>query len=119
MRVYKPHRKKWTPRQMLAIFDSSNGCCHWCGVRIRGGEAWTPDHVVRLADGGADSIENVRPIHRRCHEEKTGGEARRGAKADRQAARHLGVTAQPKRPFPGSKASGWRKRINGTVERRK
>lgn len=36
------------------------------------------DHVVPLAEGGADNDSNLRPIHARpCHAEKTQAEAQR------------------------------------------
>jgi 5-methylcytosine-specific restriction enzyme A len=120
MRVYRPRRKRWSQRQLLAILDQSSGSCHWCGVKIRGGEPWTPDHVKRLADGGADDLSNLRAIHRRCHDAKTAKEASRAAKADTIAAKHWGIKPTAARhPFPGSKASGWKKRMDGTVERRR
>lgn len=48
--------------------------CHWCG---RPG-ADQVDHVVPIAEGGADTDDNKRPIHSRpCHDEKTKTEAAR------------------------------------------
>jgi 5-methylcytosine-specific restriction enzyme A len=40
------------------------------------------------------------------------------AKAKRQQRAHLGAKARKSRPIPGSRASGLRKRMDGTVERR-
>ncbi len=118
MRVYKPKRRSFTTYQLLCIFDASGGRCHWCGVKLRVGEAWTPDHVARLADGGPDSLANIKPIHRRCHLDKNAQEAAVAAKADRTAARHWGIERPPARPFPGSRASPWKKKLDGTIERR-
>ena len=48
--------------------------CHVCGYP-GGNEA---DHVVPLAEGGADTVANMRPIHHDCHVAKTAEEASRG-----------------------------------------
>ncbi|AGZ34618.1 phage holin [Pseudomonas sp. VLB120] len=36
------------------------------------------DHIVALANGGADDDDNLRAINRDCHKEKTQRESRRG-----------------------------------------
>ena len=49
-------------------------CCHVCG-RLGADEV---DHVVALAEGGADDESNLAPIHAEpCHRVKTAAEARR------------------------------------------
>lgn len=49
--------------------------CHVCDLPM----ADEVDHVVPLAEGGADDETNLRPIHSEpCHREKTAAEARRG-----------------------------------------
>lgn len=49
--------------------------CHVCGKH----GADQVDHVVPLAEGGADTLENLRPIHAKpCHQDKTQAEAQRG-----------------------------------------
>ena len=48
--------------------------CHVCGLPM----ADEVDHVVPLAEGGADDESNLRPIHSvPCHREKTRAEAQR------------------------------------------
>jgi 5-methylcytosine-specific restriction enzyme A len=49
------------------------GCCHLCGNP----GATEVDHVVPLAEGGADDETNLAPVHEGCHREKTQAEARR------------------------------------------
>lgn len=56
------------------ILDRDNGICHVC---CKGG-ADEVDHVIPVAEGGADHISNLAPIHAKpCHAEKTQQEAQR------------------------------------------
>lgn len=47
--------------------------CHVCGLPM----ADEVDHVVSLAEGGADTDANLRPIHLDCHRLKTQAESLR------------------------------------------
>ncbi len=48
--------------------------CHVCGLPA----ADEVDHVIPLAEGGADDASNLRPIHALpCHRDKTQAEAQR------------------------------------------
>lgn len=48
--------------------------CHVCGKPM----ADEVDHVIALSEGGADTDDNLRPIHSKpCHERKTQAEAQR------------------------------------------
>lgn len=60
-------------RQVLKAFDYR---CHICGVNEP--PANEVDHIVPLAEGGADRWENLAPIHSKpCHQQKTAAEAKR------------------------------------------
>lgn len=57
-----------------AVMSMHQGICHVCA---RPGSDQV-DHVIPLAEGGADTMENLRPIHAQpCHRDKTAAEARR------------------------------------------
>ncbi len=57
-----------------AVMIRDSGICHVCGQ----GGADEVDHVVPLAEGGADDFYNRAPIHSTpCHAAKTQAEARR------------------------------------------
>lgn len=61
-------------RRAKAVMHLHDGICHVCN-RPGANEV---DHVIPLAEGGADDMDNLRPIHARpCHAEKTQAEARR------------------------------------------
>jgi 5-methylcytosine-specific restriction enzyme A len=110
-------RRTLTPTQRAAVFRDAGGICHLCSRRIAPGEAWEIEHVQALALRGADDPTNWRPAHADCHAVKSKDDVRMIRKADRQAKAHAGIK-RSSRPLLGSKASGWRKKMDGSVERR-
>jgi 5-methylcytosine-specific restriction enzyme A len=109
-------RRKRTAIQRAAIFDQHEGICHLCGGKIDGArEAWELEHLVAHALNGDDSDENLRPAHVACHKAKTKEDVARIAKAKRVHAKHIGAKPRSKNPLPGSKGSGMRKRMDGSV----
>jgi 5-methylcytosine-specific restriction endonuclease McrA len=60
------------------VIARDRGICHWCGHP----GADEADHVVELADGGADELDNMRAIHHDCNLEKM-----RKRQAERRASR--------------------------------
>jgi 5-methylcytosine-specific restriction endonuclease McrA len=79
---------------------------------------WIGEHIVPLWLGGADDESNLGPAHEDCARKKTRAEAGVRKKVYRMRAKYLGVKRRQRRPMPGTIASGWRKRFDGTVERR-
>lgn len=112
-------RRSLTRLQKVRIFDAAGGICHLCGLKIWAGrgEQWHVEHVTPLSFGGADDESNMKPAHVKCHADKTREEAPIRAKSDRVRAHYLGIKKTTSLPIPGSRASGIRKRMNGTVER--
>ena len=113
-------RRRLTEKQQTQLFLEHGGICHICEQKIwaERGEKWEVEHVLALAIYGRDDWENLRPAHVKCHKGKTREDRKILAKSDRIRARHLGVPKIPRgRAIPGSRASGIRKRMNGTVER--
>lgn len=77
------------------------------------------DHVNPDGNGGKPTLENCAAVCPECHKHKTFKEdVPRIAKMKRQRDRNNGIRRTKGRPMPGSKASGIRKRMDGTVERR-
>lgn len=113
-------RKSISRTHRLRLFALHHGQCHLCHGRIDATrEAWEVSHDIPLELGGADDDVNRKPAHAKCHRVQTSTiDIPRIAKAKRREARHLGAKAKSSRPVPGSKASGIRKRMDGTVERR-
>lgn len=103
-------RRRISEREREKIFERAHGRCHWCGHKIDAGrERWDLEHVIPLGLGGTEDPmdDNLQPIHRRCHIEKTKADVADVAKAKRQARRQKGIKRQPKSPF-----RGWQ-RFNG------
>lgn len=73
----RPRDRTGWERQKIAraVVKRDRGICHWCGKP----GATEADHVVELADGGADDPANMRAIHHDCNLEKM-----RARKAQRQ-----------------------------------
>jgi 5-methylcytosine-specific restriction enzyme A len=110
-------RRRMTPLRRARIFDAAGGVCHICDLRILAGEPWEVEHVIALEISGDDSDGNLRPAHVACHRAKTAEDAGRIAKAKRVRAKHIGAH-RPKATLPGSKASKWKRTVDGRTIRR-
>jgi len=107
-------------RVKLRVLLKSDGKCAKCGrkVGVAIGNPFDVDHIVALANGGENAERNLQPLCvYPCHAAKSLVDVAEKAKVARVRAKHLGVK-KARNPMPGSKASGWRKRMSGTVERR-
>lgn len=110
-------KDEFTKATKIAAFQRANGRCECgCGVKIIAGEV-EYDHIIEVALGGTNDLENCRVMRSKCHRSKTSTRAAPLAKSKRIAERNMGLRKTP-RPMPGSKASGLKKKFDGTVERR-
>jgi 5-methylcytosine-specific restriction endonuclease McrA len=101
----------------MRVFERADGLCCLCGLPIAC-KAWVCEHMKPLWLGGVDDETNLGPAHERCAASKTKTEAPVRAKVWRVRQKHLGIRKRQRRPMMGTVASGWRKRMDGTVERR-
>lgn len=112
-------RKRLTPRTRLAVWERHGGRCCLCNELIDGTrERWIVEHVRALELGGEDAESNMAPAHESCAIEKTRGDHHRAAKAKRVKARHIGIRKRKGPPIPGSRDSGWKRKMDGTLIRR-
>lgn len=103
----------------VRIFEAAGGVCHLCGGLIDGvRERWDADHVIPLELSGDDSDANLRPAHERCHRVKTAVDQGDIARAKRVRAKHRGARGVSGAVIPGSKASPWKRTIDGRTVRR-
>lgn len=109
-------RAEFSRRTKLEAFNRASGHCETCGCKILSGAEY--DHrIPDMVDGGND-VENCRVLCARCHRLKTKADRPEIDKTRRILKKRAGLRKPKGRPLPGTKASGWRKRMNGTVERR-
>jgi 5-methylcytosine-specific restriction endonuclease McrA len=113
-----PRRRSLSTRERLDLFVAAYGRCQGCGWTLTPGTRWEVDHVIPLALGGRDALDNMQVLCVPCHSGKT----RRHdvpaiAKAARLRARHVGAV-RARRPMPGGKASRWKRTVDGRVVER-
>lgn len=108
-------RKPRPAKERARLFELHGGLCHICGGKINVGEAWELEHVIPFEFAQDDTDENVKPAHVACHKVKTADDVKDIAKARRRREKHFGFRPPSKSPMPGSKASKWRRKMNGEV----
>lgn len=125
------NRREFTDKQKVEIFQRANGHCENPACRRKIVGRLTPNYDHIIPDAVADkskplTAKDGQLLCSDCHAVKTNeqnaGPASRGdkteiAKTVRLIANRAGVKKQKGRPLPGSKRSGMRKRMDGTVER--
>ncbi len=113
-------RRNFPARVKAAVLrrcTDANGIphCEECGAPGR----VEIDHDKPDGLGGEPTEDNAVALCRTCHARKTHEQDRPiMAKADRQRKKHFLGRPASTRPLPGSRASGWKKRLDGTVVRR-
>lgn len=110
-------RKPRPAKERARLFELRAGVCYLCNGKILVGDAWEIEHRIPFAISGDDTDGNLELAHVKCHRDKTSVDAGVIAKTKRQSDKHRGIRPTSGRPLAGTKASGWRKRLNGTVER--
>lgn len=63
-------RRKLTKAERREVYDKMNGHCTYCGSELTM-ENMTADHIVPLANGGGDTIDNMMPACRSCNHYKS------------------------------------------------
>lgn len=109
-------RREFSPKVKRAAFERAKGHCEDCGQKLFPGNI-EYDHAREDFFEGEPTLDNCVVLCRGCHRVKTAAMRPIVDKTRRQAAKNAGIKAKSS-PLPGSKASGWRKRMDGTVERR-
>jgi 5-methylcytosine-specific restriction endonuclease McrA len=96
------------------IVRRQGGCCTMCGKALVPSQ-YEFDHIQALEHDGDNAADNWRAIcFSPCHKLKTKKDHQARGKRDRLA---VGGHARKGAPLAGTKASGLRKRMDGTVER--
>lgn len=103
------------PRVKLRIYDRCHGRCAVCTRLVAGSLLPVYDHIVALANGGENREGNIQLLCSVCHRAKTTEDvALKSATYNKRAKR---LRLKRRRLIPGSKGSGFRKKMDGTVVR--
>ena len=77
------------------------------------------DHIDLDANSKDNSLSNCAAVCLKCHDFKTRfRDIPLAAKTLRQQDKNAGIRRKPKRPMDGSRASRWKRRLDGTVVER-
>jgi 5-methylcytosine-specific restriction protein A len=104
------------PRVKERLLRKYNFLCGLTGAALVPGSIEF-DHIIPLCNGGENREGNFHPVGRKAHKVKTAADVRQKAKNSSVVKRHWGLNGV-KRPVPGSKASPWKKHLDGRVTRR-
>lgn len=88
--------------------------CEGCGALVK---RFQIDHIRPDGMLGEPVIENAQLLGECCFAPKNAKDTTDIARAKRREAAHLGAAKPKGRPMPGTRASGLRKRMDGTVEK--
>lgn len=111
------NRQEFSRKVKAAAFLRADGWCELCPTKLAPGK-FQYHHIKEANDGGEPTLANCLVVCTACHVPLTAVYVKETRKAERQRDRHIGAFPKSKRPMPGSRASGLRKRMDGTVERR-
>ena len=106
------------PRVRTRVFIAKGGKCHRCTRKIPTGQAWTCEHFKALINGGENRETNLDVTCDWCLPIKNAEDVAEKSKVYAMRCADIGIKSRKGRPLAGTKASGLRKRMDGTVERR-
>lgn len=110
------------PRVRLRVLERFDGRCDLggigCGRQIAAGDKWCCDHIKALINGGENRERNLHPLCEWCTPIKDAADVAEKSYTAARRKSHAGIKRKPKgRPMAGTKASGIRRRMDGSVER--
>ncbi len=105
-------RRALSQTRRLEICEAQGYCCAECGDPLVPGH-YEFDHIQALEHDGDNAPDNWRALCTSpCHKAKTKADHQGRAKRDRLA---VGGKQRKSAPMPGSKASRFKKRMDGSV----
>jgi 5-methylcytosine-specific restriction protein A len=109
-------RQEFPAKVKAAAALRANGSCEGCTRRLSAGD-FHYDHEIPDALGGEPTLQNCRVLCRSCHKVKTTeADVPRIAKAKRNYRKAHGI--KKRSSFQTNRDGPFRKRMDGTVERR-
>lgn len=120
----KTPREEFSAPVRRAAWERANGRCEGiffgcvrCSAPIDLG-GFHYDHIIPYWTCRDSTLENCQVLCRDCHKRKTVGDVKNIAKSKRIQDKRIRARTPRGRPMAGTKRSGLRKRMDGTVERR-
>jgi 5-methylcytosine-specific restriction enzyme A len=105
-------------RVRLRVWERFEGKCHKCQRKIAAGESWTCEHLTAIINKGPNRESNLNITCDWCLPGKNAEDVAEKSVIARKRKKDIGIKSAKGRPLPGTKRSGLRKRMDGTVERR-
>ena len=66
-----PIRHIFTEDEKLNILKLHNNECNECAIKLGGKIAYDIDHIRPLSNGGTNELDNIQPLCKSCHKDKT------------------------------------------------
>lgn len=101
------------PRVKLRVLHRFCSKCAECKRFIYPGAKWVCDHIIALINGGENREKNLQPLCEFCEPDKTRADVAEKSKTATIQKKAYGLHKPKTRPMDGSKASRWKKPING------
>lgn len=110
-------RAEFSKTTKRAAWDRCGGVCQ-CGCLqpIRGTPEY--DHIIEDTLGGGNELDNCAVLDPKCHARKTKARRPEIDKARRGQEKRIGLRESRYRPLAGTKRSGWKRSMDGTISRR-
>ena len=109
-------RSEFSAKIRVAAYERAKGRCEGCTAPLLAGR-FQYDHDIPDGLGGEATLDNCKVLCSACHGEKTAKEdVPTIARAKRKQRNHIGARPKPRNLLPGSKGSGFRKKLNGEVQ---
>jgi 5-methylcytosine-specific restriction protein A len=112
-------RQEFSRKTKAEAFARAKGKCESCSVKIRPGVGPEYDHIIPDAVDGGNDLSNCKVLCFNCHGIKSDTKDKPEiAKTKAIRDKHTNAFVKSGPPMQGSKRSGWKKKMNGQVEKR-
>lgn len=101
------------PKRVRDRLLARHPACYLCSRPFVAGEKIDFDHITALINGGENRESNLRPVHQKCHVEKTRADVAEKARITAKRQKHQGIVDPPKmegRPFQTTRKAFERKK---------
>jgi 5-methylcytosine-specific restriction endonuclease McrA len=113
-------RAEFSDKTKLAEWQAAGGKCRDCSVKLRPGMPREYHHIIPANVGGGNESANCLLLCKPCHSKRTTTtDTPQAARTKRLQKQNAGIKKKRKgKPIPGSTASGWKHKMDGSWERR-